>query len=101
MKFLITAKPEIIEAMKKDLDKEIEKIAKMQKSGHFKLASRIVEPLLKMPLILQISYVPVSYDKLELSVTMSAEMYMSREAIKKMITGRAKGYGDVKVEVIK
>ena len=102
MKFLITATEAKINEMCDDLDKEIEISKKAQSTGRFKTASRLVERVIKMPIMLLLSYKRINKQKIILTVTTSADGFMKLDVIGRMIKKRARQYGaDVGVEVVK
>jgi hypothetical protein len=100
MKFLITGKPEQMKKMKKDLDKEIRKTDKAQKTQRFKKASRILEKITKMPVVIVMNYNLISDTTIELNVTMTGEDKRKKQ-IRKEIERSAKSYGDnVTIEIL-
>lgn len=101
MKFLITATPKQLELIKIDLDKEKKKAQQMQKRRAWSRASKLLQRVTKMPLVLLIDYKERGNTQIELMIGMTAEMYISKKWIEREIKKRFKYYGEgIKVEVL-
>ncbi len=92
MKFLIEGNPNQIERMKKDLDKEIKIAEKALKSKRFKAASKMIEKVIKVPVLFVLDYRQTSRTTIELITAVTGGDRIQKKVTKE-ITENAKTYG--------
>jgi hypothetical protein len=104
MKFLVKATKDRLDEMEKDLEAEKQKALRIQASGRWKWANRLVSMGgMGGGLLFMVDYERKKPKELLIFVTAAVSGFINQKAVEKVVMDRAKGYGhkgDVDIRVV-